>query len=77
MTNEQLDRMRGIVNRAVEEHFGKVGIPIEEKRNFSERVVREIAEIVIDPASQRPKPETEQDLKAIGDTLATGEKDRA
>jgi hypothetical protein len=53
MTNEQLDRVWEAINRAIDDRFGKtlvVGIPIEEKRDFAEHVVREIGAIRPGPA---------------------------
>jgi hypothetical protein len=68
MTNEQLDCVWEAINRALEDRFGKVlvvGIPIEEKRDFAERVVREIGAIGIDHQAPRVVPETEQDLQGL------------
>ena len=42
-----------------------VGIPIEEKRDFAERVVREIGAIGIEPQAPRVVPETEEDLQGM------------
>ena len=68
MTNEQLDRAWEVINRAIDDRFGKtlvVGIPIEEKRDFAERVVREIGAIGIEPQAPRVVPETEEDLQGM------------
>jgi hypothetical protein len=68
MTNEQLDRVWEVINRAIDDRFGKtlvVGISIEEKRDFAERVVREIGAIGIDHQAPRIVPETEQDLQGM------------
>jgi hypothetical protein len=68
MTNEQLDRVWEVINRAIDDRFGKTlvaGIPIEEKRDFAERVVREIGAIGIEPQAPRVVPETEEDLQGM------------
>jgi hypothetical protein len=67
MTNEQLDRVWEAINRAIGDRFGKtlVGISIEEKRDFVERVIREIRGIGIDPQAPHVVLETEQDLQGM------------
>jgi hypothetical protein len=58
MTKEQLDRAWEVVNRVIDDPFGKtlvVGIPIEEKQYFAERVVREIGAIGIEPQAPQPR----------------------
>ena len=52
MTNEQLGRVWEVINRAIDDRFGKtlvVGIPIEEKRDFAERVVKREGRLASSP----------------------------